>query len=137
MKTRFITKLERVLVSDLAEASFIQNLGVMLPATLTTEKIEIIGLASLQVDDKVENKGLFQTAKLTATLGCRIDTGVKKYAYLCTDDQGERTLIGSSSRPYAITTFSDVHPESGASRAAVTMTVNYAGWAVLHVLTQV
>ncbi len=137
MRTRYITKLERILVSDLSGATFIQNVGVILPQNLTTEKLDIIGLASLQVEDKMENKGLFQTAKLTATMACRVDTGVRKYAYLCTDDQGGRTLIGTSSRPYAITTFVDSHPESGSSKAAVTMTVNYAGWGVLTVLTQV
>ena len=79
---------------------------------LDWEKVTFKRPAKLEITEKVDDKVRTYTHKLTySTCEEDIDTDTI-YAYLVTDIDGRKRLLGIPSRPYPIATVSEVHPDS-------------------------
>ena len=79
---------------------------------LDWEKVTFKRPAKLEITEKVDDKVRTYTHKLTySTCEEDIDTDTI-YAYLVTDIEGRKRLLGIPSRPYPIATVSEVHPDS-------------------------
>ena len=74
------------------------------------QKIEIVGLAELEVSDSVDNGVRVWTSKLAAVLPCRLPTPANPVSLRLTATDGTRYILGLSNRPYPTITFSDKHP---------------------------
>ena len=123
-----------VAIKNLSSSIFIPGVGVYLSPALTFRKLETVGLSSLEILDRVENKNRIYSHTLTCYLPDRFNVANRKLCFLLTAISGERYLIGTDSRPYPVVTFTDSRPESIASQCAVTMLVTYSNTCFYTVL---
>ena len=130
----FINRVEMIEAEKLSSSIFIPGVGVYLNTPLTFQKLETIGLSSLEFTDKIENKSRIVTQKLTSSIYERFPVGNQKYCFLLTTASGRQYLIGGKDRPYPLITFTDSRPDNAASKCAVTMLVTYSNLCFYEVL---
>lgn len=130
----FINRVEMIEATNLASSIFIPGVGVYLSSPLNFQKMETIGLSSLESTDKIENKSRIISQKLTLSLRERFAVGNHKFCFLVTTVSGEQYIIGSKDRPYPLVTFTDARPDTATSKCAVTMTVTYSNLCFYAVL---
>ena len=107
----FITSILRIPVGKLPFSSLLGNKTFSLPDNLEWEKVKFQRPAKLEITEKVDDKVRTYTHKLTYSTCEDVDTnGI--YAYLLTDIDGHKRLLGVPSRPYPIATVSEIHPDS-------------------------
>ena len=108
---RYINKVEWCEARHLRLAvPMTDNLTVYCADHMPYQKIDIIGLAELEVADSVDNGVRVWTSKLSAALPCRLPTPSTPVSLRLTATDGTRYLLGLSNRPYPTITFSDKHP---------------------------
>ena len=108
----FITDIQRIPVENLPFDALLGNKTFSLPDNLDWEKVTFKRPAKLEITEKVDDKVRTYTHKRTySTCEEDIDTDTI-YAYLVTDIDGRKRLLGIPSRPYPIATVSEVHPDS-------------------------
>lgn len=120
--------------TDLSSSIFIPGVGVYLGSSLTFQKLETIGLSSLEFTDKIENKNRIVSQKLTSSICKRFEVGNHKFCFLVTAVSGKQYIIGTKDRPYPLITFTDSRPDNAASKCAVTMLVTYSNLCFYEVL---
>lgn len=130
----FINRVEMIEAADLSSSIFIPGVGVYLSSPLNFQKMETIGLSSLEFTDKIENKNRIVSQKLTSSICERFEVGNHKFCFLVTTVSGKQYVIGSKDRPYPIITFTDTRPDNAASKCAVTMLVTYSNSCFYEVL---
>lgn len=124
-KTLFIKKVERCPASQMAMTEQIQDIGIRLNGCSGFENLCIIGLASVDIATKVENKQRIFTAKLEFKTIDDPGNDRDKYCYLLTDVTGRRFLIGTGERPYPMLSTSELAPNTPAGKSGCTCTVTY------------
>lgn len=131
---KYINQVELIEVANLSSSFFIPGVGVSLSPALTFRKLETVGLSSLEISDRVENKNRIYSHALTCYLSDRFNVANRKLCFLLTAISGERYLIGTDSRPYPVITFTDSRPEGVTSQCVVTMLVTYSNTSFYPVL---
>lgn len=119
-KLHYINRVEYCEAKELASMVVVKKKYVLVPAS-DFIKLEIVGLASVEIADKIENKERLFTSKLTVFLPDRLEVGNKKLCFRLRSITGEYFIFGSSSRPYALLSFTDSRPDSPSSRCGSTM----------------
>ena len=100
----FITDIKRIPVEKLPFDALLGNKTFSLPDNIDWEKVTFKRPAKLEIIEKVDDKVRTYTHKLTySTCEEDIDTDTI-YAYLVTDIDGRKRLLGIPSRPYPIAT---------------------------------
>lgn len=108
----FISDIQRIPVEKLPFIVMLVDKNFSLSDDLDWEKVTFKRPAKLEITEKVDDKVRTYTHKLTyGTCEEDIDTDTI-YAYLVTDIDGRKRLLGIPSRPYPIVTVSEVHPDS-------------------------
>lgn len=131
---KFINRVEMIEADKLSSSIFIQGVGVYLETGLSFQKLETVGLSSLEISDTIQNKNRLFSQKLTSYLSAGFDVANRKFCFLVTAISGEQYLIGTSSRPYPMVTFTDSRPDSVSSKCAVTMLVTYSNTSFCPIL---
>lgn len=108
----FISDIQRIPVEKLPFIVMLVDKNFSLSDDLDWEEVTFKRPAKLEITEKVDDKVRIYTHKLTySTCEEDIDTDTI-YAYLVTDIDGRKRLLGIPSRPYPIVTVSEVHPDS-------------------------
>lgn len=107
----FISEIQRIPVGKLPFSSLLGNKTFSLPDNLEWEKLNFKRPAKLEITEKVDDKVRTYTHKLTYSTCEDVDAHAV-YAYLLTDIDGRKRLLGIPSRPYPIATVSEIHPDS-------------------------
>lgn len=121
----FITKVQRVPVSELPFETLACNKTFSIPGSDKWPKVKCQKPAKLEITDKLEDGVRLYTHKLTLRLpDDDLDTSVP-YAYLVTDLESNKYLIGVGDRPYPIINMSDIHPDSLGSSTFVEAVIQW------------
>lgn len=121
----FITKVQRVPVSELPFETLTCNKTFSIPGSDKWPKVKCQKPAKLEITDKLEDGVRLYTHKLTLRLpDDDLDTSVP-YAYLVTDLESNKYLIGVGDRPYPIINMSDIHPDSLSSSTFVEAVIQW------------
>ena len=120
----FITKVQRVPVSELPFETLTCNKTFSIPGSEKWPKVKCQRPAKLEITDKLEDGVRLYTHKLTLRLPDDLDTSVP-YAYLVTDLESNKYLIGVGDRPYPIINMSDIHPDSLGSSTFIEATIQW------------
>ena len=121
----YITKIQRIQISKLPFSALLGHKTFALPDNLEWENVKFLRPAKFEISDKYEEKVRIYTHKLVyRTCEDEVDlSGI--YAYLLTDIDSRRYLIGIPSRPYPTINLSVVHPDSYASSTLTEVTVQW------------
>lgn len=131
---KFIKRVEMIEADKLSSSIFIPGVGVYLSSQLSFQRMDTVGLSSLESSDKIENKSRIFSQTLRCYLSEGFEVANRKLCFLVTAISGEQYLIGTKSRPYPLVTFTDSRPESVSSQCAVTMHVTYSNTSFYPVL---
>lgn len=122
-------------------ASFMQstvrifNQGIFLKTNTRFEKVDIIGLASVEVTDKIENKQRLYTTKLVFKTLHDPDFHKEQSCYRLTSVTGKQYILGTKERPYTLFNSVGVIPNSPEDKTGCTCTVTYTNlFSLLSVL---
>ena len=119
----FITKVQRIPVSELPFETLTCNKTF---SVLGSDKWPVVKCqkpAKLEITDKIEDGVRIYTHKLILRLSDDdLDISVP-YAYLVTDLDSNKYLIGVRDRPYPVINMSDIHPDSLGSSTLVEATI--------------
>ena len=89
------------------------------------QELPLVGLASLEVTDEVENGVRIYTSKLTATL-CKSFLHPKyPSAFRLTDVQGKQYLLGTAHNPYPLISQTESVGENASSQTAYVITIQH------------
>lgn len=125
---RYINKVEWCEARHLRLAvPMTDNLTVYCEDYMPYQKIEIVGLAELEVSDSVDNGFRVWTSKLAAAMPCRLPTPSSPMSFRLTATDGTRYILGLSSRPFPTVTFLDKHPSGLGQPCSCTMNVVLKG----------
>lgn len=122
---RYVNKIEVTEAKYLSSATVIKKAGVMIPDGVSFTGIDMVGLASLDISDKINNKERIFSSKLVAFLPERIEIADRKLCFRITTVQNETFLMGTGARPFPVVELSETVPDSVGSRCGCTMTVTY------------
>lgn len=123
----FINKIERVLVTSLANATIIPGTGVILPVDITREEIAITGLGEWSISPKNDKGSALVTVKISATIPELLVMTRGYVAYLVTEMSGDCYLVGLNEPPYcqeSVEWDADAKPSG---KASGTLNVSYSG----------
>lgn len=108
---KIITAVDRIPVSSLSGMTRLSGTSVRLPADITWQPVQVKPHAQLTITDKVEDKVKVWTAKLVFKT-CEVFCDRDRWAYRCRLQNGQCRLIGTSERPYPVTSVAEVMPEN-------------------------
>lgn len=121
----YICRVQRIPVSELPFTTLAHNRTFTIAGSQNWPDISFPRPAKLEITDKLEDGERVYTHKLTfRTDDEDIDTSIP-YAYLVTDLDDKKYLIGVGERPYPIINVSDFHPDSYGSSALIEATVSW------------
>lgn len=120
-----IKTVEKCLVSDMETSIPVFNNGIFLKESSNFEKLDIIGLASVEVTDKMDNKQKVRTTKLVFKTALRPELDNDHYCYRLTSVSGQKFILGTKERPFAIFSVTENYPGAEADKAGCTCTVTY------------
>lgn len=112
-------------MSELPFETLTCNKTFSIPGSDKWPKVKCQKPAKLEITDKLEDGVRLYTHKLTLRLpDDDLDTSVP-YAYLVTDLESNKYLIGVGDRPYPIINMSDIHPDSLGSSTFVEAVIQW------------
>lgn len=120
-----IKTVEKCLVSRMESSEQVLNNGILLKENLEFDKIDIIGMASIEVTDKIDNKQKVFTTKLVFKTVSRPELDYDHFCYRLTTVMGKRYIMGTKERPYTVFTTTENYPGSASDKAGCTCTVTY------------
>lgn len=85
----------------------------------------LVGLASVDVSQNVENGSRLTTVKLTAHTTDDFHVDHRRLAWRVTTVDGKQYLIGINEQPFPVTTVADNFPDKATERSGKTVTVNW------------
>lgn len=132
---RNIKKIEWVKLTNPATLAILPGKAkVFLQGQICT-KVNIVGLASMQVTENMKNGIRLYTTKITATLPARLPHDSNPKAVKLTDVLGKKYLVGLSSAPYPLITqedkFADKASEKSACTLSITLTSSYPAMEII------
>lgn len=105
----------------------IDNIKVYCADYMPYEPLPVVGLASLEVSDDIENGVRVWTSKLSLTLPDRIASPDYPVSFRLTAVDGTQYLMGLSNRPHPVVRFDDKHPSTASNQCACIMNVILKG----------
>lgn len=123
----YINRVEYCEVRELAAMTVVKKQFVLVPPAANFTRLPMVGLASVEVSDKIENKQRVFVSKLAVFLPERFEVSNKKLCFRLRTVSGEYFMLGSGDRPYSIITSTDTIPDTPSSRCGSAMVVTYTG----------
>jgi hypothetical protein len=121
-RINYINKVEVTLGKNLQSVAYFKNkVSINAGEAVPFREIPISGLATLSVEENIENKTVLYTATLSFTADTDEPGIVPKMAYRLTTSDGRRLLMGDCGRPYVITTQTKEYPDSVSSPVKTTV----------------
>lgn len=122
---KYVNRIEAIEASQLSSATVIKRTGIVLPEGADFTEMKIVGLASIEMSDKISNKQRIFTTKLVAFLPEKVEIANHKLCFRARTVQNEEFLIGTGSRPFPVVELSDSIPGSVSTKCGCTLTVTY------------
>ena len=85
----------------------------------------LVGLASVEVSQNIENNSRLTTVKLTAQTTADFNVDHRRLAWLVTTVEGNQYLIGCNEQPFPVTTVADNFPDKTTERSGKTVTATW------------
>lgn len=120
-----IKKVERCPASAMLNAEEVFDRCIFLKECDSFEQVPIIGMASVEITDKLENKQRMFTTKLVFKTADSPGFEKDMYCYRLTSVSGKSFMLGTKSRPYSLFNSSEVIPGAPSDKAGCTCTVTY------------
>lgn len=118
-----IKKVECIEAYHLQHSDIISDRGIWLNVFQQFSTISTIGLSSVEISDKIENKQRIFTTKLTMFRTAKLLPGSKKLCFRVTTVTGSQFLIGCADKPYPIIQNDENLPSADTGKSGVTVTV--------------
>lgn len=118
-----IRKVECIEAYHLQHSDIIADRGVWLNVYQQFNPISTIGLSSVEISDKIENKQRVFTTKLTMFRTEELLPGSKKFCFKVTTITGSQFLIGCADKPYPVIQNEESFPSAASGKSGVTVTV--------------
>lgn len=118
-----IKKVECIEAYHLQHSDIIADRGVWLNVFQQFSPISTVGLSSVEISDKIENKQRIFTTKLTMFCTTKLLPGAKKLCFRVTTVTGSRFLIGCADKPYPVIQNEETFPSAAGGKSGVTVTV--------------
>lgn len=117
-----IKKVECIEAYHLQHSDIIADRGVWLNVFQQFSPISTVGLSSVEISDKIENKQRIFTTKLTMFRTTKL-LGAKKLCFRVTTVTGSSFLIGCADKPYPVIQNEETFPSAAGGKSGVTVTV--------------
>ena len=85
----------------------------------------LVGLASVEVSQNIENNSRLTTVKLTAHTTADFNVDHRRLAWRVTTVDGNQYLIGINEQPFPVTTVADHFPDKATERSGKTVTATW------------
>lgn len=121
----FISEVQRVPVRKLPFDTLTCNKTFKIAGSYRWGRVKCQKPAKLEIVDKLEGGQRVYTHKLTLRIPDDDLDMSEPYAYLVTDVDSNKYLIGVGGRPYPVITMSDVHPDSYGSSTMIEATITW------------
>ena len=118
-----IKKVECIEAYHLQHSDIIADRGVWLNVFQQFSPISTVGLSSVEISDKIENKQRIFTTKLTMFRTTKLLPGAKKLCFRVTTVTGSSFLIGCADKPYPVIQNEETFPSATGGKSGVTVTV--------------
>lgn len=123
---RYIRKIEYCAAYHLKRAIILPAQAIALVREpMPWQELPLVGLASLEITDEVENGVRIYTSKLTATLCKSFLHPKRSSAFRLTDVQGNQSLLGTDQSPYPLISQTESIGENAPSHTAFVITIQY------------
>lgn len=130
-----IKTVEKCLVSEMETSVQVSHNEIFLKGISKFEKLDIIGLASVEVNDKTDNNQKIFTTKLVFKTILRPELDQDRFCYRLTSVSGQKFILGTKERPFAVFTSTENYPGSETDKAGCTCTITYTNiFSLLRVL---
>ena len=123
-KITYINKVEIIEAERLASSAFLSK-GVCLENGLDWMPLCLVGLASWEIEEKVDGKSRICHHSLKARLEKRMEVGNHKWCFRLTAVDGSVYVLGTDSRPYPLVQQEEAHPSEVAASCAVMLGVSW------------
>ncbi|MEG2599643.1 MAG: hypothetical protein RSA66_09240 [Muribaculaceae bacterium] len=123
---KYITKVEVIESRWLANIAIIDNNEVILKYPRNFQKLQTVGLTSVEVSDKIDNRNRIFTVKMQAFLPSIFEVQHRNLSFRITTASGEQYLIGTNVHPYAVVTINDKFPSSVTEKVGCLLNVEYS-----------
>lgn len=120
-----IRQVECIEAYHLQQSDIITDRGVWLNVYQHFDKIDTIGLSSVEISDKIENNQRVFTTKLIMSRKAKLLPGSKKLCFRVTTVTGSQFLIGCADKPYPVVQNAETFPSVPSSKSGTTVTVTY------------
>ena len=100
----YISRVEYCEVRELTAMTVVKKQFALVPPAANFTRLPMVGLASVEVSDKIENKQRVFVSKLAVFLPERFEVGNKKLCFRLRTVSGEYFMLGSGDRPYSLIT---------------------------------
>ena len=107
-----IKKVECIEAYHLQHSDIIADRGVWLNVFQQFSPISTVGLSSVEISDKIENKQRIFTTKLTMFRTTKLLPGAKKLCFRVTTVTGSSFLIGCADKPYPVIQNEETFPSA-------------------------
>ena len=118
-----ICRVEIIEAYHLQHSDIIAERGVWLNVYQQFSQIDTIGLSSVEISDKIENKQRIFTTKLTMFRKEKLLPGAKKLCFRVTTVSGSQFLIGCADKPYPVIQNEESFPSAASGKSGATVTV--------------
>ena len=122
----FIKKVEAIDAYHLVHCDIIKDRGVLLNVTQIFEEIPLIGFASCEISDKIENNTRIFSIKLQIHSTSALTVSDRNLCFRLTTVTGSQFLLGCYDKPYPTVTNEQSYPSAatGHSGNIITATLN-------------
>ena len=96
----YISRVEYCEVRELTAMTVVKKQFALVPPAANFTRLPMVGLASVEVSDKIENKQRVFVSKLAVFLPERFEVGNKKLCFRLRTVSGEYFMLGSGDRPH-------------------------------------
>lgn len=120
-----INKVEYIETKHLNGIILLSNHEVSLQYWRNFKKLCIVGLASVEVSQTIEDGSRLTSIKMEALTTENFHVDHRRLAWRVTTVEGQQFLIGVNEQPYPITTVADSYPDRATDRSGKTITVTW------------
>lgn len=121
-----INKLEYIDTRYLANILLLANDKVTLRYWRNFQTLPLVGLASMDVSQSIDNGSRLTTVKITARSCADFSPmGNQHLAWRITTVQGDQYLVGTTEQPFPVVTVANDFPDKATERSGITVSVSW------------
>lgn len=126
--TQLLQNINRV---EFIETRYLSNMVLLGNSEVTLQywrnfiELCLVGLASVDVSQAIDNGSRLTTIKLTARTTSDFDVNHRRLAWRVTTVEGDQYLIGTTEQPFPITTVANDFPDKPTEQSGKKITVSW------------